>query len=126
MGISEYSKLQAMYFCYQYDEMKEDLFYIENTLKSPNNKSDSHNAPGTSATENAALRAVSLSRRIEIIENAVNAVTKKDPILYPYILKGITDEYATFDYLVSHGMPLCRNTYYRKRRKVLEIIASKI
>lgn len=122
--VSEYSKLQAMYFCYQYEEMRENLFNIENTLKSPNYKSDSHSAPGTSTTENAAIRAARLSRRIEIIENAVKAVTKKDPILYPYILKGITDEYATFDYLVSHGMPLCRNNYYKKRRKVLEIIAN--
>jgi hypothetical protein len=123
--LSRYAKLEAINFCLQYGEWKEAVEDIELTIHSPlTDQGGSHSTPGTSATENAALRAARLSRRIEIIENAVKAVTKKDPILYPYILKGVTDEYATFDYLVMHGMPLCRNTYYKKRHKVIEIIAS--
>ena len=41
----------------------------------------------------------------------------KDPALYPYLLKAVTDECCTCDYLIMHGLPCSRNTLYRYKKK---------
>ena len=123
MAMSTFCKLEMIYYCYQYEELKEELSELEYNLHSINFSSN-HIVPSDyqSNVEKSAIRASQISRKVERIEKAVRIATKKDPALYPYLLKAVTDECCTCDYLIMHGLPCSRNTLYRYKKKVYEAL----
>lgn len=53
-----------------------------------------------------------------IIEEAMrSACGRKDMDLYPYILRGVTEDHCYCHTLVLDGMPCGKDVYYRIRRK---------
>lgn len=119
--LSEYARLETIYFCLQYGELLEDLEDIENTLRSPSSNNDRvMSSPNHSRVEDRAIKAQTRYNKIECIRQGVKRACKKCPELAPYILNAVTKEECTFDYLLMHGMPCCRNTFYRLKRKAYE------
>ena len=118
MAVSEYCKLEMIYYCYQYEELKEELFELEYNMKSPDMTGDRIITNDyQSNVERSAIRAAAISAKLDRIERTAREVTKKEPSMYPYLLKAVTDEHCTCDYLVMNGMPCSRNTLYRYKRK---------
>lgn len=74
--------------------------------------------------ERVAIRLTELSEKIEMLE-AVARETDKD--LSEYILRGVTDEQVTYNYLsmVLH-IPCSRNTYYSLRRKFYWLLSERL
>lgn len=117
--LSKHDLLTAKHFCYRYPELcekREDLYY---TIKSPQyDNQPTGSKTKKSLVEEATIRAAHVSAGIDIIEKSVKLATKNDAVLYPYILEGVTDEFATFGTLSQKGLPCCRNTYYTIVRRV--------
>ena len=121
--LSKYAKLETIYFCLRYGELKEVIEDIELTIHSPLTDQDgSHSAGDGSTVETAAIKAMKYRDRINLIEKCTREVTAKNPVLYPYLLNAITKEECTFDYLYMHGMPICRNAFYRYKDKLYTAI----
>ena len=75
-------------------------------------------------TEALAIRRMELKKKIETIEQTA---IEADAELYPYILKAVTNEWATFRYLKdSLGMPCEKDMFYERRRKFYYLMSKKI
>ena len=75
-------------------------------------------------TSALAERLIKLREKCELIEQtAVEAA----PDIYPYILEGVTRDWATCEYLkMSKGMPCGKDMYYARRRKFYYLLSTKI
>lgn len=74
-------------------------------------------------TASQAMRLKDLSDRIELIrQTAFDA----EPLLYPYLLDGVTDDEMTFDRLKAKGMPCERDMYYDRRRRFYWMMSRKL
>lgn len=125
--LTKHELLFAKHYCYRYAEMCEQRTNLYYAIKSPT--FDSAATPTSkkhSYVEDCAIKSAQLSSNIERIENSVSLAIKNDPVLYPYILQGVTDEFATFNFLAQKGLPCCRNTYYTIVRKVYANIVNSI
>ena len=77
-----------------------------------------------SATEHLVIRRMKLRERCELIEQTA---IEADPDLYPYILEGVTAEYASYKYLRQvKEIPCGKNMYYDRRRKFYWLLSKKI
>lgn len=83
-----------------------------------------HGTTVGSPTENLAIRRAILSEKIDLIEKTAY---ETDPDYAKYIVKGVTDENATFTYLkMIMGIPCSDFTYYERRRKFFWLLDKKI
>lgn len=125
--LSKHDLLFAKHFCYRYPDLYEKRTDLYFTIKSPSyNTTPTGSKRVKSYVEESAIKAAKLSDSIEKIENAVNEAVKNDPVLFPYVLEGVTDEGATFNFLAQRGLPCCRNTYYTIVRRVYHNIINSI
>jgi len=106
---------ELYYFCLQYGEWKEELSSKINSLKS--------GCGGGDSTMALAIKRTILKDKCELIESTI-VETDKD--LYRYLLKAITEEGVTYQYLRSvMGMPCSRRKYYETRRRFYYLLSKK-
>lgn len=74
-------------------------------------------------TASQAMRLKDLSDRIELIEQTAYEV---EPLLHPYLLKGVTIDRMTFDRLKAQGMPCERKMYYERRRRFFYLMSQRL
>lgn len=122
MSLTINQRLYATYYCLTYNYVRDQIRTIEYTPRSQQPGEGTSASHSGSVVERAAIRLIPYRKRIEKIETAVMYACKGDMALYPYILKGVTDEFETCDHLVLQGMPLCRNSYYKKKKAVYNAI----
>ncbi|GMO04116.1 hypothetical protein LSA36186_23660 [Lachnoanaerobaculum sp. JCM 36186] len=109
---------ELYYFCLQYGEWKEELSSKINSLKS----GCGGKGIGDSTMALAIKRTI-LKDKCELIESTI-VETDKD--LYRYLLKAITEEGVTYQYLRSvMGMPCSRRKYYETRRRFYYLLSKK-
>lgn len=107
----------------QYPEWKEELKYSTNTVKSIQitDMPMAHNY--RDQTADLAERRAILSKKCELIEQTA---IETDPELYPYILEGVTQDYASYRYLkMAKHIPCSHNMYYERRRKFFYLLSIK-
>lgn len=100
----------------QYDSWIEELRNIEHTVKSPI-ISDMPKAKNVNinATEELAIRRAMLQDRIDMIHKAAEVAGEE---LSEYIIKGVTKDGVTYNYLSTMlDIPCGKNKYYECRRK---------
>lgn len=122
--ISKHRFLELYHFCMQYQEWKEELKYEKDTVKGIANTEGIHGSGGMgSATESLAIRRMKLREKCELIEQTA---IEADPELYPYILEGVTTEYASYKYLrQAKGIPCGKGMYYDRRRKFYWLLSKR-
>lgn len=123
-GISPNRFRELYYFCLQYNEWKDELTYKCDTVKSVK-ITDMPGAHQTSDdTELLATRRAELSRKCELIEQtAIEAGAD----LYQYIIKAVTNEGITYNYLSAvMDIPCGKDMYYDRRRKFYWLLSKKI
>ena len=77
-----------------------------------------------SPTESLAIKRAELSAQIQGLEQTAY---EADPALAKWILKGVTDENATYTYLqMMMDIPCSRNTYYSRRRYFFWLLDKKV
>ncbi len=123
--ISKHRFLELYHFCMQYQEWKTELKFKKDTVKGMENTDGIHgNGRVGSATEQLVIRRMKLREKCELIEQTA---IEADPELYPYIIEGVTTEYASYKYLKQvKGIPCGKDMYYNRRRKFYWLLAQKI
>lgn len=122
--ISKHRFAEIYHFCLQYNEWKDELKYKTDTVASPiiTDMPTSHS--DDSAVEILAIRRDQLEKKCNIIENTAR---ETDPSIYQYILKAVTNEHVSYNYLRTvMGIPCGKNYYYDKRRKFYYLLSQKI
>ena len=119
--ISKKKARELYYFCLQYSEWKEELSSKINSLKSGCGGGGGKGI-GDSTMALAIKRTV-LRDKCELIECTI---VETDNELYRYLLKAITEEGVTYQYLRSvMGMPCSRRKYYETRRRFYYLLSKK-
>ena len=114
-GISKNRFMELYYWCLQYGEWREELKYKTDTLKSMSLTAmpSAHNL--ADVTQQLAIKRVMLEQNCRLIEQTA---IETDPDIYQYILKAVTEEEITYEYLrMMMEIPCSHNTYYDRRRK---------
>ena len=123
-NISGHRFWQLYHFCLQYNEWKDELKFQNDTVRSM----QISDMPGAKTvgnpTENLAQRRVLLSDQCKLIEDTAK---EADPEIWEYILKGVTCENASYNYLRQiMNIPCGKNYYYEKRRKFYFLLSGKV
>lgn len=123
--VSKHRFQEIYHHCMQYKEWKDELRYCEDTVKSIGAMNEGRASGGTgSATEQLAIKRIKLREKCELIEQTA---IEADAEIYPYILKGVTEEFASCKYLKEVcGMPCGKDMYYDRRRKFYWLMSKKI
>ena len=122
--ISKHRFAEIYHFCLQYNEWKDELRYKTDTVASPviTDMPTAHS--NDSAVEILAIRREQLEKKCNLIENTA---IETDPSICQYILKAVTNEHVSYNYLRTvMGIPCGKNYYYDKRRKFYYLLSQKI
>lgn len=122
--ISKHKFWELYHYCMQYNEWKQELNLLDDSVKSPQITGMPQGSGTSDPTSNLAIRREFLSQKCELIENTAK---EADPELWEYILINVTNEFATFNYLqMNGGIPCGKNYFYKSRRKFFFLLARKI
>lgn len=115
-NISKHRFYELYHFCLQYREWKDMLKYKIDTVKSPSVTDMPIAKGGTSdKTSNLAIDRADISKKIDLVERTA---FDTDEYMAPYIIKAVTNEGITYDYLSTRmNIPCSKNTWYKIRRK---------
>ena len=123
-NISKHRFRELYYFCLQYQEWLDELKYKTDDVSSVGitNMPTSRNT--NSNVERLALRRAQLEEKCKILEQTA---IEADPELYQYILKAVTNEGISYNYLkMVMNIPCCKNVWYDRRRKFYYLLSEKI
>ncbi len=122
--ISKHRYMELLHHCLQYPEWKEELKNQTHTVRSVNISDLPVSTVKSNPTEELAIRRLQLRAKCEMIEQTV---LETDEELYQYILLGVTEEYASYNYLhMMKDIPCSHNTYYARKRKFFYLLSKKI
>ena len=118
--ISKHAFLTVYHYCMMYQEW---LLEYHNSVGLRSTNSDGGAAGPGDPTAAQAIRLKDIADRIELIrQTAYDA----EPLLYPFLLDGVTVKEMTFDTLKARGMPCERDMYYDRRRKFYWLMGKKL
>lgn len=124
-GISTNRFWELRSFCLQYNEWKDMLKYNVDTVKSPT-ITDMPTGKGRTS-DPTATRGVDralLSQKCDIIEQTAR---ETDEVLYPYIIKAVTNKGIGYNYLSAvMNIPCSHNTWYKVRRQFYILLNKKV
>ena len=123
-NISKHRFRELYYFCLQYQEWRDELKYKTDDVSSVGitNMPTSHNT--NSNVERLALRRAQLEEKCKILEQTA---IETDETLYQYIIKAVTNEGVSYNYLkMVMNIPCCKNVWYDRRRKFYYLLSRKI
>lgn len=117
--------LTARHFCLQYREWQDEYNSLKtNGLKAIVYTGMPHAANTGDPTAQAAERMEELSRKMKLIQDTVQEVS---PELYKWLLKGVTEEDISFDYLKQiMNIPCGERYYYECRQKFFYVLSNKL
>ncbi len=123
--ISKHRFYEIQHMCYQYQEWKDEYRTLsEQTVNGVNYDGMPHGNVVGDPTGNAGEKLAELARKIALVEETA---IEADPLIAKYILKSVTDENVTYEYLDSiMNIPCSRNTYFSKRRRFYWLMSRKI
>ena len=123
--INKHRFLELRYHCLQYTDWRRELTGMTDTVRSIEYSKEGKGSPSQgSATEHLAIRRTELEEKCKVIEQTA---IEADPELYPWILEGVTQDYATYSYLRdAKKMPCGKNMYYERRRRFYWLLSKKI
>lgn len=104
-------------FCLDYKRMRKELAELS-VLSGVNYDGMPHGTTPGDPTARTGERAALLSGKIDMIEQCVRNATSDYPVLYEYILAGVTDDRATYKTLRNRGIPLNEKGFSDRRRRV--------
>lgn len=113
--ISKHRFLELYHFCLQYNEWKDMLAYKTDTVRSPS-ITGMPTAKGKTSdkTCDLVIDREELSKKIELIRDTA---FETDEYMMPYIIKAVTNEGITYNYLSTRmDIPCSKNTWYKIRR----------
>lgn len=123
-AISKHKFLELYHYCLQYNEWKDELKYTTDNVKSVPITDMPKGSTTGDATSQLAIKRAELSKKCTLIEETAKEV---DAELWEYIVKAVTNENVTYNYLKQiMNIPCGQTYYYEKRRKFYYLLSSKI
>jgi hypothetical protein len=120
--IDKHRYYELKHFCLQYKEWKKIYALCNETIifTSSLDRTASSNTP-SDLTAKYAIKRVTYSEKIKLIEETAK---KADELLYPYILRAVT-EGLSYTYLKSRlEIPCSRDTYYDRYRRFFWLLSN--
>ena len=122
--ISRHKFAEVYHFCMQYNEWKDELKYKTDTVKSVEITDMPMSQSVGDATSDLACRRAELRWKCELVEQTA---VEADEQIYQYILKAVTNEGISFNYLkMVMSIPCGKDMYYNRRRKFYWLLSRKI
>lgn len=122
--ISKHRFAEVYHFCMQYNEWRDELKYKIDAVKSVEVSDMPLSRSNSDTTADLACRRAELKRKCEVVEQTA---IEADADIYQYIIKAVTNEGITFNYLKSvMNIPCERGMYYDRRRKFYWLMSQKI
>ena len=115
----------ARHYARRYKEFLDEHDYLIDTLTGVSYDSQPHGSGISKPTEGAAIRASIIMSKVQLIEKMATEVTKKEPAMYRYILKGVTEK-VNYGNLRDSGMPCSREKYQNMKREFYWRLAREI
>ena len=124
-ALSKHEYLHAKYFALRYNEWRDEYEALGDPSRGLRYDKERVQTSGDyDPVETAGIRRAELAEKIEIIEQTVNETDKE---LYRWLIKGVTEEFATYRYLrYTLNMPCGDQKYYRARRRFYFLLSKKI
>ncbi len=123
-NITKHRFAELYHFCMQYPEWKDELNYKTDNINSIDISDMPVNHNNVSNVEKLALRRLQLESKCKIIEQTA---IEADPELYQYILKAVTNEGISYNYLkMIMNIPCGKKMWYDRRRKFYYLLSEKI
>lgn len=113
----------AVAFCLSYKDFQRMLREFTG-MRSPTTDAMPRGSETSDPTYKNAIKEYRLREKIEIIEDSVRECS--GDVLYPYMLRGITDEGCTWATQEAAKIPLERTAYFALRRKIYYTVAQKM
>lgn len=121
--ISKKRFAELYYFCLQYNEWMDELKYNTDTVRSINISNMPKSYRNSDPTQTLAIRRVNLQKKCELIRQAA---AETDGEIYAYIMKAVTNEGITYNYLKEFmDIPCGKDLYYDRRRRFFWILSNK-
>lgn len=121
--MSKHRFLELYHYCLQYKEWQDEYNSL-NGRKSINYDGMPHASNTGDQTYELAQRRAALKTKIEEIEETAK---ETDARFYTYILRAVTDDTVTYNYLHQvMGIPCGKNMYYDLRRKFYYYLDKKL
>lgn len=120
--ISKHRHYELKHFCLQYPQWKKEYAALNESSISLSaiERTPSRNLPGDPTAKRVAAR-LYYQERINLIEKVAK---ETDEVLYPYILKAVTEE-LSYTYLKSKlNIPCGRDMYYDRYRKFFWLLSN--
>lgn len=123
--ISKHRYYEISHMCYQYSEWKDEYKALsDHTISAVNYDGMPHGTNISDPTFSHAAKLDALKRKIVLVEETAR---EADPVLAKYILKAVTNDGITYNYLRQvMGIPCGKNMYYNARRKFYWLISQKV
>lgn len=123
--ISKHRFYELYHLCLQYQEWKDELKYNLTTQgSSPADGMPKGNKVRFDQMEKMAIKRAELEHKCRMIEEAAE---EADPVLKDYILKAVTNEGISYNYLEQKmNIPCGKTMFYDRRRKFFWILSKKI
>ena len=116
----------AVHYALRYEELKKEYKNLTDTSKGMRYDLDKvQTTIDSDPTYVMAERRAEVAKKIMNIENSVKAAAGE--LLYPFILKSVTQEGVNYNLLrTKYSMPCGKNLFYMLRRQTYFILAKKI
>lgn len=114
--LSKHRFYEISHHCLQYQEWKDEYKVLsKGSLRSTILDGMPRGTGNGDSTASAAFRLVELRRKIDTVERIAK---EADPVIWKFILKAVTTEGVTFNYLQNvMGIPCGKDLFYDRRRK---------
>lgn len=114
-SISKNRFFELYYWCLQYNEWKNELKYLTNTVGVIEITDIITNSNSGDYTQRLSMRRRGLEQNCQIIEQTA---IEADLDIYQYIIKAVTEEEVTYQHLkLIMEIPCGKDMYYDRRRK---------
>ena len=122
--ISKHAFYTAYHYALQYGEWRDEYERISGGVRAVNYDGMPHGSNVGNPTEAAAIRAAELSAKMQTVQETARLA---DPEIVKYLLKAVTNEGITYEYLRGiMGIPCGHNRYYKARRKFYYLLSQKL
>lgn len=122
--LDKHEFLKAYHHAMCYNEWRKSYDALIDTSRAINYDGMPHAANTLDLTEDAAIRRAELKEKIDLIEQTVY---EAEPAIYKYLLKAVTNEGVTYEYLSTRlQIPCGKDMFYDRRRKFYYLLSKKI
>ena len=123
--ISKHRFYEIEHHCLQYEEWKDEYFTLSTQgVSGVDYDGMPHGTNVGNPTETVGMRMAILKGKIDTVEKAAE---EADPELAKYILKAVTNEGISFNYLkMVMGIPCEKDMYYNRRRKFYWLMSQRM